>query len=133
MPRLPINNTQLVYNSGIITGYYFKQIRDITTEKDLAKHVMDMDNWVTETFSWINWPAFQRCRNSIDQQDNKIVKLTHDILPTNYQVHKHDKSVLEKSTLCKSRIETRDHLLQCTSDAAQSWRKSFLAHFTKHL
>eukprot|EP00957_Ditylum_brightwellii_P117641 8973346-Ditylum_brightwellii.AAC.1 len=38
IPRLPINNAQLIHDSGIVTGHYFEKKRDIATEKDLAKH-----------------------------------------------------------------------------------------------
>eukprot|EP00957_Ditylum_brightwellii_P114357 8719603-Ditylum_brightwellii.AAC.1 len=59
--RLPINDAQLIHDSGIINGYYFKKIRDITTEKDLASHAMETNKWMTERFSWVDWPTFQRC------------------------------------------------------------------------
>eukprot|EP00957_Ditylum_brightwellii_P117068 8929737-Ditylum_brightwellii.AAC.1 len=76
-------------------------MRDITTEEDLTSHVMETNKWTTETFSWTYWPTFQRCKSSMDQQDNQIVKLTHDILPTNSQIHKYDKSVPDKCTFVK--------------------------------
>eukprot|EP00957_Ditylum_brightwellii_P149387 11378211-Ditylum_brightwellii.AAC.1 len=47
---------------------------------------MEANTWTPEVFSWIDWPMFQRCCNSLNQRDNQIVKLTHDLLPTNSQI-----------------------------------------------
>eukprot|EP00957_Ditylum_brightwellii_P116846 8912587-Ditylum_brightwellii.AAC.1 len=90
-------------------------MRDIATEKDLAKYLIETNSWTPELFSWIAWPTFQRCCNSLDKRDNQIVKLTHNLLPTNSQVHEYDKLVPDKFTFCKACSKTRDHLVQCTS------------------
>eukprot|EP00957_Ditylum_brightwellii_P073392 5577545-Ditylum_brightwellii.AAC.1 len=92
---------------------------------------METNLWITEEFSWINWHIFQRCRNSLDQRDNQIVKLTHNLLPTSLLIHKYDKLVSDKYTFCKASPETRDHLVQCKSAEVIRWRESFLSHFAK--
>eukprot|EP00957_Ditylum_brightwellii_P045043 3417103-Ditylum_brightwellii.AAC.1 len=70
IPRLSINHAQLVHDRGIITGHHFKKIRDISTEKDLASHIMKTNAWTSETFSWIDWSTFQKYQNSMDQGGN---------------------------------------------------------------
>eukprot|EP00957_Ditylum_brightwellii_P023562 1778454-Ditylum_brightwellii.AAC.1 len=46
---------------------------------------METNTWTPEVCSWIDWPTSQRCCNSLDQRDNQIVKLNHDLFPTNSQ------------------------------------------------
>eukprot|EP00957_Ditylum_brightwellii_P112080 8546215-Ditylum_brightwellii.AAC.1 len=94
----PVNDSQLIHDSGIIT------------EKDLAQHLVETNSWTSEVFSWIDWSIFQRCRNSLDQRDNPIVKLTYNILPTNLLLHKYDELVSGKCMFYKASPETRDHL-----------------------
>eukprot|EP00957_Ditylum_brightwellii_P210621 15365186-Ditylum_brightwellii.AAC.1 len=94
---------------------------------------METYSWTPDVFSWINWPMFQRCCNSLDQRDNQIVKLTHDLLPTNSLLHKYDKLVSDKCTFCKASQETKDHLVQCKSTVVKRWRESFLSYFIKRL
>eukprot|EP00957_Ditylum_brightwellii_P208677 15358479-Ditylum_brightwellii.AAC.1 len=45
IPLLPINNAQLVHDSRVLTGHYFKNIQDIVTEKALADHIMGTNQW----------------------------------------------------------------------------------------
>eukprot|EP00957_Ditylum_brightwellii_P141273 10763742-Ditylum_brightwellii.AAC.1 len=50
----PINDTQLIHDSGTITGHYCKKIHNIATEKDLAQHIMETNSWTIEDFLWID-------------------------------------------------------------------------------
>eukprot|EP00957_Ditylum_brightwellii_P159727 12157198-Ditylum_brightwellii.AAC.1 len=94
---------------------------------------METKSWTTEEFLWINWHMFQRSSKSLDQQDNQIVKLTHNLLPTNLLLHKYGKLILDKCTFCKASLETIDHLVQGKSAVVTRWRESFLSHLVKHL
>eukprot|EP00957_Ditylum_brightwellii_P001299 102225-Ditylum_brightwellii.AAC.1 len=76
---------------------------------------METNSWTTDKFSWIDWQIFQRCHNSLDQQDSQIAKLTYNILPTNSLLHKYDRLISDKCTFCKASLGTRDYLVQCKS------------------
>eukprot|EP00957_Ditylum_brightwellii_P138154 10531558-Ditylum_brightwellii.AAC.1 len=116
---LECDAVQSTHAKGTFTGHYFKTIHDIAMTKPLVDHIKDANMWLQETFDAVDWLVYQRSWNRMDQRDTQIIKLSHDILPTYYQVHKYDLCKPDKCTLYKTHTKTRDHILQCTSISVQ--------------
>jgi len=128
--RFPHNPAQLTISNGTITHAYKSRLRDSVSEKPLRDHIKERTKWSDSTMSTVDWKAHGRALNRHSEIRCNLVKLVHDILPTNALVAKYHPGDREKKCpSCSAISEDRDHVIRCPS--RQAWRSQFLVKIRK--
>jgi exonuclease III len=129
VPRFPHNPAQLVLSGQTITAGYKGRIRYAASSPALLQTIKERYNWDDQVIQMIDWPAHSSAIRSKHKQRVIIIKLIHDITPTNRRVARYGHSQDPQCPRCKAAEETCHHLLLCPS--AQQWRRSFLQSLRK--
>ena len=100
--------------------------RYAATAPALAKHMQIRYKWTQQTHNSVNWDAHGLAVRSDIECKVHLTKLIHDVLPTNKQVSRFDKSRKPNCPSWVEPIEDRDHIIRCPHNAQKMWRSTFL-------
>jgi hypothetical protein len=79
----------------------------------------------------IDWTAHERAIKKNNRRRIHLTKLIHDVLPTNYKVHRDNRRRQTCPSCCRpDSIEDRDHLLRCSSEQRSLWRAQLITSIT---
>jgi hypothetical protein len=92
----------------------------------LARHMKDRYKWSQKTFDSINWDVHGLAMRSDMTSKVHLSKLAHEILPTNKQVSRYDKTRKPNCLSCNDQVEDRDHIIRCTHPSRQKWRAQLI-------
>ncbi|KAI2511572.1 hypothetical protein MHU86_2826 [Fragilaria crotonensis] len=110
--------------TGTVTSHYETALRYHATAPALQSHMQERFSWTPQIMATINWDAHGRAlRRHLDKRTH-LVKLVHEILPTNSKLHRNNPR--RNKCPCCPNIENWQHILRCQSAAYASWRTKFL-------
>jgi hypothetical protein len=78
----------------------------------------------------VDWTAYTQTISRFRNQRIQITKLCNDLLPTARWVNRYESLTTEHCIHC-GKIEDRDHIIQCSHEPHNSWRKSLLSKLRK--
>jgi hypothetical protein len=108
-------------SEGTITARYTSEIYTATSAPPLRQYLQQRNNWTASTMTSINWEAHKKAIKTTSLPKVHVVKLVHNIIPTNKQVYRQDKN-RQSCPLCKTEPEIRDHIQKCNHISRQEWR-----------
>jgi hypothetical protein len=83
----------------------------------LQMYVMTRNKWTIHNFDLINWPVHACTIKAHNKQRIHLTKMIHNVLPTNYHLHRcHPQRQKCPSCDC-AKDEDRDHIMRCSSTA----------------
>ena len=121
----PHTHAQFHIQDTTITSRYSLRIRNADSDPTTIEYLKQRYKWTDEIFLRVNWTVHGKAIRSQQHRRLHISKLVNDILPTNKVQHRWNPRHSQKCTMCQHEIETRDHLLRCTSSV--TWRGKFMA------
>ena len=121
-----------VYVDGFhTTRRHRAAIRKQYASQRLADTVRHRYNWTTQQYDQVHWVAHEKVINRHKMRRTHVVKLVHDILPTNKIRHRDDPTIAATCPLCGGGVEDRDHILRCPHPERAAWREQFLVGLEK--
>ena len=81
----------------------------------------------TRSYADVNWEAHAKAIGKHRLRRAHIVKLAHDLLPTNKIRHRDDPTIAAECPQCREAVEDRDHILRCPHEWRARWREKFLS------
>jgi len=137
-PMLPKAGVQLHireregFEGGTVTYKLKQSIRFADTAPDLRQYILNRNNWTSEVFdSMIDWEAYSQALARNNDKTVHLIKLAHDILPTNHIAHHYIPDRQEKCPSCPCEREDRDHVYQCNHHDRAVWRRKSLQEIRK--
>jgi hypothetical protein len=105
--------------------HYTESIRDASALPELHGYLRQKYQWTQEDARDINWTWFTSAARTYQHNDNHLIKLVHDQLPTRYIKHKESGQSWIPATcrFCEIEPETFEHLLKCNHCAGNDFRK----------
>lgn len=126
VPRLEHNGAQLQIDGETITYKEKAAIRYAETAKPLREHIKARNGWEDKDMQTIDWDAHGSAIRRGNTNRVHLVKLVHDLLPTNSNVYRFVDDRTNNCPTCQHDNEDRDHLIRCSHPARARWRKSCL-------
>ena len=129
--RLPHSAAQVhLDNHGTCTYRLPQMLRRAETELPLRQYIQVRNGWTEEIMGMIDWEAHERAIKKNNKRRIHLTKLIHDILPTNYHIHRADPR-RQRCLICiNGDIEDRDHILRCSGERRDTWRAQMIASLT---
>ena len=129
--QLQHNEAQLNVNKKTVSGKYVKVIRQIYSEKVLKKYIQKKYKWSKRIMESIDWEAHSAAIKSTSIVHQRIVKLLHEVLPTNKVMSYRERHRTPTCFRCTSGLdETTDHMIQCSTEEVQEWRLNVIQALT---
>ena len=133
VPILPAAQAQLHlhqrdgFPGGTVTHNFKSAIRFADTAPTLRQHIVLRNKWTPEVFDeMVDWEAHSQALSRNQQKRVHLIKLVHDILPTNHITHHYIQGREPNCPSCSCEREDRDHVYQCPHEERASWRRKFL-------
>jgi hypothetical protein len=124
VPKFPHNQAQLSLSGNTITAGYKGRLWYAMAAPALLATMQECYKWDEATIQTIDWNAHSQAIRSKSKQRVTLVKLIHDITPTNRCVARYGQGRDPKCPRCWTDEETCHHLILCP--LAAPWRRSFL-------
>jgi hypothetical protein len=77
-------------SEGTIIARYTSKIYTATSAPPLRQYLQQRNNWTASTMTSINWEAHKKAIKTTSLPKVHVVKLVHNIIPTNKQVYQQD-------------------------------------------
>jgi hypothetical protein len=97
-------------------------LRRAETERPLAEYIRTRNGWTEEVLQSIDWQSHERAIKKNNKRRIHLTKVVHDILPTNYQVHRGNPHRQRCPACQEDCVEDRDHILRCRSEKRTAWQ-----------
>ena len=107
-----------------VTAHHITALHSAASGPPLMKYMCRKNNWTDEISASINWEAHGSAIVANRQRNIQCIKMVHDILPTNSNLHRHSPPK-QRCSLC-NQIEDRDHIIRCYHPSRARWRQEFL-------
>ena len=121
-----------VYVDGFhTTRRHRSAIQKVYARELLASTVRQWYGWTAQQYEQVHWVAHEKVINRHKMRRTHVVKLIHDILPTNKIRHRDDPTIAATCPLCSGGVEDRDHILRCPHPERVAWRDQFLVGLEK--
>ena len=137
-PRLPTAQVQLQLNDregfegGTVTHNFKSAIRFAESAPTLRKYIIKRNEWPTAVFDeMVDWEAHSQALSRNNHHRVHIIKLIHDILPTNHIARYFVTGREPHCPSCDCEREERDHVFQCPHPARATWRRTALQEIRK--
>jgi hypothetical protein len=137
-PMLPKAGVQLHlrnrdgFDGGTVTHKLTQSVRFADTAPALRMYILKRNKWTPDVFdSMIDWEAHSQALNRNNAKTVHLIKLIHDILPTNHIAHHYIPERLAKCPSCSCEREDRDHVFQCPHSDRSDWRRKSLQAIRK--
>jgi hypothetical protein len=127
----PHAGTQFQLNQGTITNNYKSSICYAAHGPPLLEYIQQHHVWTTSTVQSIDWHAHELALSCRIHCRVHLMKLIHDILPTNDIASKWTPKHTEKCPSCPFTPEDRNHVLRCPHSTHREWRWTFLISLQK--
>jgi hypothetical protein len=121
----PLTRAHLLLPDGTVTGKFATVLQHEATAKPLQEYIRKKNEWTPFIMQSINWDAHRLALNRSSTRRTHMIKMLHEILPTNGLANKFDKGQ-RTCPLCPDLKEDRDHILTCQHPTRQQWRQVFL-------
>ena len=94
--------------------------------------LLKRNKWTDEVFdSMIDWEAHSQALSRNNDKTVHLIKLVHDLLPTNHIAHHYIPERFAKCPSCHCEREDRDHVFQCPHPDRSEWRRKSLQAIRK--
>jgi ribonuclease HI len=121
--RVTGNHCHLIIKDRYITRDSKTWLLQKSGEIPIQKYYQDKYGWPHSVFNSIQWEIQQKVLRSYKQSDQRrILKFTHDWLPTNYRLFREKQEASPACRLCGDLEERSDHMLRCTHFKQQQTR-----------
>jgi hypothetical protein len=127
----PHAGAQLQIADETITYNIKSFIRNAAHGPPLLQYIQQRNDWSDTIMQYIDWTAHEKATHRYLHRRVHLVKLIHEILPTNDNVGIWKENRSEKCPSCSHPAEDRDHVLRCPHPARQEWRQNFLLSIRK--
>jgi hypothetical protein len=125
------NNVQLHIDGKVICSKLKCTICDTTSVPQYLTYVVSRFKWSPSVAATIGWTAYTQTINRFRTQRVQIItKLCNNLLPTARWANRYQSLTTEHCIHC-GKIEDRDHIIQCSHEPRNTWRKSLLSKLRK--
>jgi hypothetical protein len=118
VPSITSYGAQLLILDKTVTHHYIREIQHAYSHPLLKAYIRKRNQWPPMLLSQINWSLGTAC-NALHNQRHFVVKLSHNLLPTQSCTTKYDASSPSECPFCLTGIEDRDYLCH----AVEKWGK----------
>ena len=114
---------QLTIPEGTITSRLPFVLRMTEHGYPLRDYIRAKYRWSQSEFDTINWDAHCAAVKAHNKQRIHITKMLHEVLPTNYQIHR-GAPPKQGCPSCSFDKEDRDHIMRCKTRPREAWRSA---------
>ena len=122
---------QLHSTEGTITSRLPFALRLLEHGPPLREYIINKNQWTPHIFHMINWESHAAAIKAHNKQRIHITKMLHEVLPTNYHIHRGD-PVRQRCPSCFAVKEDRDHIIRCPATARNTWRANTIVAVQEH-
>ena len=120
------------FDGGTVTHKFRQTIRFADSAPALRQYIIKRNKWNPEVFDkMIDWETHSQAISRNNPKRVHLIKLVHDILPTNHIAHHYIPERLPKCPSCACEKENRDHIYQCPHRDRSTWRRKTLIAIRK--
>jgi hypothetical protein len=121
----PHARAHFVQNDVTITSNFSVSLRHHASSAPLMTYMQKRHNWTQATINAVNWEAHGNSLRRELKHRTHLIKLVHNILPTNAHIHRRDPFRCICPS-CNREKEDWVHVLRCTERSRSIWRGSLL-------
>ena len=122
-PKLHYRNRD-GFEGGTVTYKLKQSARLADTAPASRQYILTRNRWTPEVLdTMVDWEAHSRALSRNNDKTVHLIKLVHDLLPTNHIGHHYIPERLAKCPSCQCEREDRDHVFQCSHPDRSRWRR----------
>ena len=131
IPMLPNAGALVESPRGTITRKLPQMIRHDTGARALMSSMKEKYGWTDQVADDIDWDTHQALIRRHSKRSVQVVKLVHDIVPTNARRKKYGQVQHSDCPLCRLHPETTHHIMRCQHGTRKKWRESTKGEMVK--
>ena len=128
---LPNAGARVESSRGTITRKLPQTIRYNNGARALMKRMREKYDWTDQVADDIDWETHQALIRRHPKRSVQVVKLVHDIIPTNVRRKKYGQVRHSECPLCHLHPETTHHIMRCQHGTRKKWRESTKGEMVK--
>ena len=130
-PMLPNAGALVESSRGTITRKLPQTIRHDNGTRALKRRMREKYDWTDQVAGDIDWDTHRALIRRYSKRSVQVVKLVHDIVPTNVRRKQYGQIQHSDCPLCRLHPETTHHIMRCKHGTRKKWRESTKGEMVK--